>query len=137
MSYIPNCREDKYYNQKYLNEKDRTEIIGYDWCTEEVVDNFFDNIEDMFERDSYIGHVLNEELSEDEREEYDMIVSFGVKEPKEVHRKCETYADLIRLRLLEWIESNRDEMIVSMIDNMSDEEYEKIKSRVDAKEGKK
>ena len=38
-------------------------------------------------------------------------------------RTVETYADLIRFELLRWIETERNELITSMIDSMSDEEY--------------
>jgi hypothetical protein len=131
---IPDCRTDEYYNQKYLNANDKAELVGYDWCAEEVVDNFFNNIEDAFERDSYFGHALYEKIPEDMQEEYDMIFSFGKEAPTEEHRKCETYADLFRMQLLEWIENERDEMITSMIDNMNDEEYEANKAEVDKKE---
>ena len=69
------------------------------------------------------------------QEEYEMEFSFrlGADEPASEKRICKTYADLFRKVLLEDIESVRDEVITSMIDNMSDEEYEEIKKRVDNK----
>lgn len=48
-------------------------------------------------------------------------------------RKVETYADLIRYKILEWIENERNELITSMIDAMDDEEYKKIKEKADSK----
>ena len=126
MSRIPNCREDGVYNEKYLTEKDKAEVTGYDWCAEEVVGGFFDNLEDFFEKDSYLGHTLYEKLPEDMQGEYTVVSSFGHNgETKEVAYKCENYADLLHLKLCEWFEVERNEMIMSMIDNnMSDDEYE-------------
>ena len=46
-------------------------------------------------------------------------------------RKIETYEDILRYKMLEWIERRRDEMITSMIDDMCDEEFKKVKSEVD------
>ena len=136
MSRIPDCRTDEAYNQKYLNKRDKAELFGFDYCTEAAVDNFFENIDDIFPKDSYLGHVLNEELPEDMQEEYEMEFSFrlGVDEPASEKRICKTYADLFRMALLEDIENVRDEVITSMIDNMSDEEYEAIKAKVDGNE---
>lgn len=132
MSRIPDCRTDEYYNQKYLNQRDTAELFGFDYCTEEAVDNFFDNIDHYFGIDSYLGHVLNEELPKSMQEEYTMEFSFRADESED--RTCKTYADLLRMRILEWIEMERDEVITSMIENMDDEEYEAIKAKVDANE---
>ena len=130
MSYIPDCRKDEFYNQKYLGNDDKKYIEGYDWCAEEVVDNFFDNLEDTFGHDSYIMHVLNDEIVEDKHEEYDWTYTFGGTEE---HREVRTYADLIRARLIDWIEGERDELITSMIDAMPNEEYDANKERVDGR----
>ena len=122
MSHIPDCRTDEYYNQKFLGKSDKDFIRGFDWCTEQAVDNFFGNkMFGLAYPDSYLGHILCEEVPEELREEYDMEDSFLGRGDE--HRKVETYADLIRMKLLQWIEMERDELITSMIDNMSDEEY--------------
>jgi hypothetical protein len=121
MSYIPDCREDGYYNVDRLEEGDKREVKGYDWCAEEVVDNFFSNdMGGLCDPETYLGHLLSEKLPEEMRESYEMEFSFGDREPEE--RVVETYADLIRSRLLDWMESSRDEMIVSMIDSYEEEE---------------
>ena len=95
-----------------------------------MVDNFFNNLEYMFGHDSYIMHVLNDEIVEDKHEEYDWTYTFGGKEE---HREVRTYADLIRVRLIDWIEGERDELITSMIDAMPNEEYDANKERVDGR----
>lgn len=45
MSYIPDCRTDKAYNERYLNADDAEFVRGYDWCAERVVENAFDNLD--------------------------------------------------------------------------------------------
>ena len=133
MSFIPNCREDEYYNQKYLTGEDKEFIRGYDWCTEMVVDNFFDNFFDV--DNDFIRHYLSQKVPDYLKKEYDMIFSFHpYAENGEEHRetrKIETYEDILRYKMLEWIERRRDEMITSMIDDMCDEEFKKVKSEVD------
>ena len=134
MSYIPDCRTDEYYNQKYLNEEDKAFVRGFDWCAEQAADNFFNNMYDLFGSDSYFGHFLAEKLPEDMQDEYDYELFY---EDMTVHRKIETYADLFRAKLLEWIEDERDQLITSMIDNMEEEEYNAIREKGDREKGDK
>lgn len=129
MSYIPDCRTNNAYNQKYLNEKCNAEITGYDWCAEEVVDTFFDNLDTYIDED--LLKVLESELPEENREEYEWSSSFGNTEPEK--RTVRTLADLIRSKIQEYIESERDELIVSMIDDMDEAEYDRIKEQVDGR----
>lgn len=131
MSHIPNCRTDENYNEKFLNEKDSEFVKGYDWCVEMAVDNFFaNNMFDLQNEDSYLGHLLNEKLPESMQEEYEVEFRFaGCSDRETETRKIETYADLIRSKILDWIEMERDELITSMIDNMSEEEYERNKRK--------
>lgn len=105
MSYIPDCRTDEYYNEKYLNELDNEFVRGFDYCTTEAVECGFANIEDFFG-------------------EFDIDVR-----PSDIRKVTEA----VEKWLLDWIEGQRDELITSMIDDMSDEEYTKIKSKVDGK----
>lgn len=130
MSRIPNGRTDENYNQKYLNKNDKDFLAGFDWCVEMAVDNFFDNeMYELQDEESYLGHVLCEELPKSMQDEYDMTFTFG--ERKDESRTVKTYADLIRMKILKWIEMERDELITSMIDGMNDDEYRKIKEQVD------
>lgn len=128
MTYIPDCRNDENYNEKYLNEKDHEFLRGFDWCTEMATDNFFDNIDEYFDEDTYLGHRLYEEVPKYMRTEYEFESEFS----DETHtRKIRTYGDLLRSKILTWIEMERDELITSMIDNMDRDEYERIKAEVD------
>ena len=132
MSYIPDCRHDEYYNARYLLGKDADFVDGFDWCCEEAMDSFFDNLDMEFGDDAYIGHILNEELPEGMQEEYEWTPTFGDREPET--RKVETYGDLLRAKLLDWVESHRDELVTSMIDSMDEKTYKAAKAMAD--EGK-
>lgn len=113
MSYIPDCREDEEYNYKKLGKLDKEFVRGYDWCNEIGTDNFFDNMEDAFDEDSYLMHTLREDLPERMKCEYEIELSFiGKTETRQV----ETYGDLLRFKLLEYIENQRNELIVGMIE---------------------
>lgn len=121
MSYraIPGCRTDEHYNQKFLKGSDKEFVRGFDWCVEAAVENFFNS--DMFEltkSETYLGHTLSEPVPESLRTEY-TFRGDGLEQ----HRSVVTYADLIRYKLLQWVEMERNMLITSMIDNMSDEEY--------------
>lgn len=134
MSYIPDCRNDENYNEKYLNNFDKEFVRGYDWCVEMSVDNFFDNLDIYFEDDSHIMHLLNEELPENMREEYEIERTFADENARVEKRDVKTYVDLLRSKILDYIEMERDELITSMIDNMDEQEYSEIKAKVDGKQ---
>ena len=119
MSYIPDCRTDENYNAEKLSNDDKQFVNGYDYCVEMAADSFFDNLDVFFGEDSHIMHALNEELPKYLKESYDIEFEYHGEQQK-VTRDVETYADLIRVRMLDYIESQRDELIVSMIDNASD-----------------
>ena len=118
MSYIPNCRTDENYNQKFLTGADKEFVRGFDWCVETAVDNFFDNeMFDLAQSDSYLGHILNENVPDELQEEYTQEHVF-LYNGEDEQRKITTYADLIRYKLLYWIEMERNELITSMIDSI-------------------
>lgn len=96
---------------------------GYDHCAENVVDSFFDNLDVYFDDDSYIMHMLNEKLPESLQDEYEWDEA-DIDTGKEVSekRKVETYADLLRSKLLDWIEDERDTLITALIDSQDDTE---------------
>lgn len=126
MTYIPDTRNDDTYNQKYLNEKDKAFIRGYDYCAKEVVDHFFDDLD--FESD-YLKNLLNTSLPEEMKCKYQ--VAFGVEAEGTEVREMKSYGDYLRYHLFNAIEMERDELITSMIDNMDDDEYEAIKAEID------
>lgn len=117
MSYIPDCRTDEVYNEKNLNEDDKQFVKGFDWCVESAADCFFDNLDVYFGDDSHLMHVLNEELPQGLKGKYEVYLGSGATDTRDIT----TYGDLLRARMLEFIESERDELITSMIDNLCDE----------------
>lgn len=121
MTFIADGRTDETYNQKYLNREDKEFLRGFDWCVEMAADNFFGN--EMFglvDEDGHLGHVLCEEVPESMQEEYEVETLEG----ETIKIRVRTYADLIRSKLRDWMEMERDELITSMIDDMDDDEYE-------------
>ena len=116
MSYFPNVREDINYNENYLNQRDKDSLSGFDWCVEDAVDTFFDNI-DFIESD-HIEKFMSEKLPDEKAEEYSF---FGPAAKEE--RRAETYGDYFRMMLLRWIEISRNKLVASMMDNMDDDEY--------------
>lgn len=108
MTYIPDTREDEDYNEKYLNEKDTEFIKGFDYAVNDALDSFFNLIDDFdFDVDGEdidIGKILS-------------------NHPDILERFQEV--------LSQHLDAERDEMIVSMIDCYSDEEYAKIRTEVD------
>ena len=105
MSYIPDCRNDAVYNQKYLNAQDKQFVAGYDWAVDRIM-TLFDNIEVYPDLDA----ILDDKMA---------IIEEGK-------------ADIVKSAVEEWAESGRDDLITSMIDNMSEDEYAKIKAEVDS-----
>lgn len=99
MSYIPDCRTDKAYNERYLKDDDAEFVRGYDWCAEKAVENAFDNL-DAWEPDLDVR-------------------------PSDIKK----VAEALKPFLLGWIEMNRNELITSMIDDMGAEEYRSIAMR--------
>ena len=131
MTYIPDCRTDEFYNYDNLTKLDKDIIrFGYDWNTEMVVDNFFYNIDDWYGDLGELEFVLEKELPERLKTEYEMEVWLSPEESTYEPRKVETYLELLRYHLLRWIECERDMLITSIIDGYSDEQIEEIEKKI-------
>lgn len=133
MSYIPNCREDECYNQKYLRSDDLEFLRGFDWAVEMAVINFFDNNYTACFRDGYLEHLLTQKIPTEIDEEYDFPLAFSEKDGDTRRFVIKTYADMLKSEILRFCETERDELITSMIDNYSEDEYKTIVERVNAK----
>ena len=120
MTYIPSVREEGPYNEKNLNVTDSSTLQGFDWCAEEVVDNFFNIVEDFVDCGSVLMDFLNKPVPEDMQQEYEMEFRFGNRENEK--RVVKNYGDYLRYLLLDHIERERDELVVSMIDGYNDDE---------------
>lgn len=110
MKDLPKCRTDETYNQEYLDQLDAEFVRGYDQAVEELK-SFFKNL-DLYKNAFDIdGEDIN-------------FVRF-LKNHKKIFgilKKC----------MAHWMEVGRDDMITTMLDNMDDEEYNKIKDLVDS-----
>lgn len=102
MSYFPNCRTDEYYNDKYLNEKDKEFIAGYDWAIENAIKTFFANID--------IYPELDDVLADNKA----VIV--------------EGKSDMVEEAMIHFAEMHRNELITSILDGYDEKEYEKLKA---------
>ena len=127
MTYIPDCRNPKEINFKgevigenayyegNLSDRDKEFVRGFDYCVDYAADNFFDNLITYYDRDSYLIHILNEELPRELKDSYEVEI-----DGQTFTRDVETYKDLFRKQMLDWIEMQRDELITSMIDNAAE-----------------
>lgn len=150
MSIIPNCRE-KYIkdtlsstdiDKKEINPywyglllgKDAEYLMGYDFNTEFVVNNLFDNLDAFANELEEIGINI---------EELDTEIVNGASDTNEKEtRPCKWYCEysqeeldsmnnttkmflLFKYMLNRYIEDNRDMLVTSMIDNMNDKIYTK------------
>lgn len=114
MTYIPDCRTDEAYNEKYLDKMDKEYIEGFDFAAEQA-ENLFNNLDVFIDEMDIDGEDIN-------------LIRFleNHENVKNKFQEC----------LSDWLEMQRDEMITSMIDNMPDDVYEAIKAKVDAQEDK-
>lgn len=137
MSHIPNCREDENYNEIFLNESDSQYIYGYDICVNENIDNFFNNLMD-WEDDIREALFLD---SEDEDADIPIDIDYEVIWDDDMYYSDYQEEDLgkmssitrlfllLKERMLEWAECNRNEIITGLIESMDDDEYEELKKK--------
>ena len=95
MSFIPDCRKDENYNYNNLKEADKAYIDGYDKAVQTIEPAF----DFALDSDSLLEKIGSLELPESCKGE-----------------DCETVRDFILLLINNYMESTRDEIIVSMID---------------------
>lgn len=124
---VPDCRTDDYYNEDFLDGKNKEFVRGFDWAIEMVLDNIFDNLDTIIEND-YVMHLMDEKLPEHLQDEYEYEFTFGDR--KSETRKIDTYGAYIRSKFLDRAESERDELITSMIDGMEESLYNAIRNKV-------
>ena len=125
---LPDCRNDDYYNRDFLIDENHEFVRGFDWATE-AIDNIFNNLNALTEGSDYAEKFLNEPLPESMLDEYDMDYAFSDSEPTE-HREARTYGDFLRMKMLEWLENERNELITNMIDNMAEDIYQNVRNKV-------
>ena len=94
MSYIPDCRTDETYNEKFLGHNDREYVSGYDFCVKQAL-NALDNLDAW-----------------DDRGELDV-------RPSDIEKTLKAFREFQKM----WLEIARNELIASLINSMSKEEY--------------
>ena len=104
MSYIPDCRTDENYNEKYLVGENKAFIMGFDHAVETVI-----NL--LYNLDVYPDL---EELLDDKKA---IMVDGKV--------------GIVRESIDHWCEMERDTVITGLLDGMDEEEYRKVKEQVD------
>ena len=59
MTYIPDTKNDDYYNEKYLKEKDKDFIKGFDYAVNQSLQFFLENIDALFLLFFCLGVILS------------------------------------------------------------------------------
>lgn len=104
---FPNCREDIDYNQAYLDNIDKEYLNGMDFQADQAL-NFFNNMDAYEDEFDIEGEDIN-------------LIHF-LNNHKKILKKLTECID-------DWLESQRDQMITSMIDNMDEAEYKSNKEK--------
>lgn len=102
---VPDCRTDEAYNEKYLNDRDKEFVSGYDWAVREIAESFFSNLEIYPE----LEKILMDNMA---------IIMNGK-------------ADILKDCITDFLEMQRNELITSMLDSYSEEEYGRLKKKAD------
>ena len=130
MIRIPDCRTDEFYNEKYLNEKDMEFISGFDYVTEFAVSAFFYNAEvydDVFKSIGLNPRFIDTDTVTDDNKLINELTADDV-----CNMTKETLIfKAFRESMLHCIEMQRNITITSAIDHMPEEEYRRIKEKVD------
>lgn len=89
MSYIPDCRTDKNYNEEELNALNKEYLAGFDWAVKEIV-NLLSNT-DVFPE---LDQLLEDNVA---------VITEGKKQ-------------IVEDAITNWAEMSRNELITSMIE---------------------
>ena len=119
MSMFPDCRHDDFYNEDFLNKNDAGFLRGFDYALE-IICNLIQNNLNAYENE------LTEVLEEGAVAPSDEV--FSTRE--DLYDILSENADLVSSIITHWHESERDEIITLMIDNMDDDEYNQIRNKV-------
>lgn len=108
MSKIPDCRNGEYYNEKFLDDLDREFVRGYDYCMENVVMTFFDNIDIYYKAFDEADKVINVAKLIMNNESLD-----------NAFRKCISHYAVMQ----------KNELITGMIDGTAEKTYEEMRKK--------
>lgn len=118
MSYIPDCRSDETYNEKYLIGSDDSFVAGFDWCTESGIKKFAENI-DIYDDSDFDADDALSDIKANGLTAENIIGALSA---------CKEAKDKVINAILHYIGMERDELITSLIDNFSanNPEYSKM-----------
>lgn len=127
MTFIPDTRrlvntmfnkgKPNGYYEGYLNDKDASYVAGFDWVVDYCLKNYFSDTQDLLD-----DITENLSMATDNDKLCDLITNLSDNDKN-------ILALAIKNAILDRIEIERDELITSMIDSMSDEEYESFKKK--------
>ena len=140
--HIPDTREQEIngqenpYFEEYISKKDKDFISGYDWVVNEVIEGFFNNLDIDTIDYANIGLAVNPNTGADIDKFMEDLDTLTVNDVDILDRSALVFA-MIKRNLLSYIEMERDELIVSMIEALSEDEYKKNVREVKKKRGEK
>ena len=101
---LPDCRNDDVYNEDFLVHDDKKVVVGMDYAFEQIK-NLFNNLD-----------VYGKELA-------------AAYTPCNLWKVLEDNSELILKIMTDWYESERNETITAMIDNMDEDVYRDNRTR--------
>ena len=129
MSAFPDCRNDDVYNEDFLSHKDKEFIAGFDYCLEQIKNLIENNLDTYEDELTDTAEDLGEFVPEDE--------VFSTRD--DLFEIIEENRELLSTIISHWTEMDRDELIVSMLENMDEAEFNKNRNHIltlnDAKTG--
>ena len=93
MSYFPNVRNEGPYCENQLTGEDSAFVAGYDYAYSQIENSFENMLEAEFDGDSAVMLMLR------------------VNDPDGI-----SYMDRVKNAVIQWLESTRNETVISMID---------------------
>ena len=118
MGYIHDARNDEYYNEAFLDEKNSNKIKGFDYCVEQI-QNLLENNLECFQEE------LTETLAEGKICPDDEV--FSTRE--DLYEILYENRELISCIVTAWAELERDELITTMIEDMPQDIYEELRKK--------
>ena len=140
--HIPDTREQEIngqenpYFEEYISDKDKDFISGYDWVVNEIIEGFFNNLDIDTIDYANIGLAVNPNTGADIDKLMEDLDTLTVNDVDILDRSALVFA-MIKRNLLNYIEMERDELIVSMIETLSEDEYKQNVNKVKKKRGDK
>lgn len=117
------------YRDSYLDKNDKEFIAGFDWCIEHVIKPFFCNI-NIYDKELKSISYFSEEVFSDIDNE--IIVNnktilgndYTEEELKKMNDKTKFFK-ILKECMEHWTEVERDELVVSMLDDRNISNYNK------------